>query len=210
MTEKISLRDRKKARTKLNLLQAGLNLIGEGTFRNVFVEDICQQAEVSKVTFFKFFPQKEDMLIYFMSVWQAECYVELEETPKRGWAAVRHIFAKVADQAKSQPGIMLSLISFLSEQKMHPWIPVLSDSELQLLFPNREDFSAIAASTLDTLFRRCVKEAREDGELSERLTEEEAVALLFTTFYGSYLSAHLCQSSEYMAFYDMHLKPLMR
>lgn len=210
MNENISLRDRKKARTKLNLLQAGLALIGEGTFRSVVVEDICRQVEVSKVTFFKFFPQKEDMLIYFMSVWQAECYVELEETPKRGWAAVRHIFSKVADQANSQPGIMLSLISFLAEQKMHPWIPVLSDAELQLLFPNRKDYSAIASSTLGALFRRCVKEAKEDGELTERLTEEEAVAVLFTTFYGSYLSAHLFQSSAYMAFYDMHVKPLMR
>jgi len=210
MTTKISLREKKKARTKLTLLQAGLELIGEGTFRNVLVEDICQRAEVSKVTFFKFFPQKEDMLVYFMSIWQAERFVELEDSPIRGWAAVRHIYSKVAEQSQEQPGIMLSLISFLAEQRMHPWIPELSPAELHLLFPDKEDIEEIMKNSLPGLFRRAMKEAKEDGQLAECLSEDEAVVLLFTTFYGSYLSAHLCQSTDYMAFYDMHIKPLQR
>lgn len=210
MAQTITLRDKKKARTKLTLLQAGLELIGEGTFRTVLVEDICQRAEVSKVTFFKFFPQKEDMLVYFMSVWQAERFVELADSPKRGWAAVRHIFSKVAEQSQKQPGIMLSLISFLAEQSMHPWIPELSHAELQLLFPGREDTEEIVQYSLHDLFSRAMKEAQEDGELAECLSIEEGVVLVFTTFYGSYLSAHLCQSHDYMAFYDMHIKPLKR
>lgn len=208
MAQTITLRDKKKARTKLTLLQAGLELIGEGTFRTVLVEDICQRAEVSKVTFFKFFPQKEDMLVYFMSIWQAERFVELADSPKRGWAAVRHIFSKVAEQSQKQPGIMLSLISFLAEQSMHPCIPVLSPAELHLLFPEREDTEEIVLYSLHDLFSRAMKEAQDDGELAECLSVEEGVVLVFTTFYGSYLSAHLCQSPDYMAFYDMHIKPL--
>ncbi|TGU78367.1 TetR family transcriptional regulator, partial [Mesorhizobium sp. M00.F.Ca.ET.186.01.1.1] len=138
MAETISLREKKKAKTKLALLEAALALINEGTFRSVLVDDICAQAEVSKVTFFKFFPQKEELLIYFMSIWQVRCYKELADNGKRGFAAVRHVFSMVAEYAEKQPGIMLSLISFLAEQKMHPCVPALSEAELSLLFPDVE------------------------------------------------------------------------
>lgn len=210
MTEIIPLREKKKAKTKLALLRAAVELMGAGSFRQVSVEEICQRAEVSKVTFFKFFPQKEELLVYFMSIWQAECYVELEESGKRGWEAVRHILLKLTEGAKKKPGLMLSLISFLSEQSMHPCVPVLSQAELRLLFPEKKELTGIAESTLGHLFRKCVQEAREDGQLVDGVTEDEAVMLLFTIFYGGYLSAHLWRSPDFMATYELHLKPLMR
>lgn len=210
MTESISLREKKKAKTKLALLEGCLELIGEGNFRNVLVDEICRRAEVSKVTFFKFFPQKEDLLIYFMSIWQAECYIELSASSRRGWDAVRYIFSKVTDDGKKYPGIMLSLISFLSEQKMHPCVPILSHAELSMLFPDQEARAAIANVDLGDIFHQCVIEAREDGQLSQHVNEEEAVILLFSMFYGAYLSAHLFRANDFMAFYEMHLKSLIR
>lgn len=210
MAESISLREKKKAKTKLALLEGCLELIGDGNFRNVLVDDICRRAEVSKVTFFKFFPQKEDLLIYFMSIWQAKCYIELSTSSRRGWDAVRYIFAKVTDDGKKYPGIMLSLISFLSEQKMHPCVPVLSEAELSLLFPDQEAKTAIAEVDLGDIFHQCVMEASADGQLSPHVNEEEAVILLFSMFYGAYLSAHLFHASDFMAIYEMHLKSLIR
>ncbi|ATF14752.1 TetR/AcrR family transcriptional regulator [Brevibacillus sp. HB1.2] len=210
MAEALSLREKKKAKTKFALLDAALELIGDGSFRNVLVDDICERAEVSKVTFFKFFPQKEELLIYYMSIWQAECFVELRSTGKRGWEAVRHIFAKVTCDSEKQPGIMLSLISFLAEQKMHPCVPLLSDAELYLRFPEEEEREAIRATDLHEMLQTCVQEAAEDGQLALHLSEEEAVILLFSIFYGAYLTAHLFHVSDYMAFYELHLKSLIR
>lgn len=210
MDGNISLREKKKAKTKLALLQACLDLIGQQSYRRVMVEEICQRAEVSKVTFFKFFPQKEDLLLYFMSIWQAECYIELMKSSKRGWESVRHIFGKVAHDAGKRPGIMLSLISFLSEQQMHPWVPKLSEAELHLLFPEEKRHREIAETSLDDLFRQCVREAGEDGQLAVHISEDEAVILLFSMFYGAYLSSHLFRSTDCMAFYEMHLKLLTR
>ncbi|MFP3389909.1 TetR/AcrR family transcriptional regulator [Brevibacillus sp. SIMBA_040] len=209
-SDMISLREKKKAKTKLALLEGCLELIGEGTFRRVLVEDICQHAEVSKVTFFKFFPQKEDLLTYFMSIWQAECFLELSSSSKRGLEAIRYIFAKVTEDGKKYPGIMLSLISFLSEQQMHPWVPTLSEAELYLLFPEEANRAAISEVSLYDIFKKSVAEAREDGHLSLRVSDEEAVILLFSMFYGAYLSAHLFRASDFMSFYEMHLKSLLK
>lgn len=210
MAEVLSLREKKKAKTKFAFLDAALELIGDGSFRNVLVDDICERAEVSKVTFFKFFPQKEELLIYYMSIWQAECFVELRSTGKRGWVAVRHIFAKVTRDSEKQPGVMLSLISFLAEQKMHPCVPLLSDAELYFRFPEEEEREAIRATDLHQMLQKCVQEAAEDGQLALHLSEREGVILLFSIFYGAYLTAHLFHVSDYMACYELHLKSLIR
>jgi AcrR family transcriptional regulator len=193
----------------LALYEASLELIGEKSFREVFLEDICRKAEVSKVTFFKFFRQKEDVLIYFMRVWLTERVIELEVQPKRGFTAVRHLLFHVAEGAKSKPGIMLSLISFLAEMKMHPCMPNLSEAEIYLLFPEHQELGAKDPNLFE-LFRRFVEEAEEDGELKKKVTIEVAVQILLTIFYGAFLTAHMYRSANIMGVYETHLKLLIK
>lgn len=200
----ISLRELKKARAKLTLYEASLELIGTRSFREVMVDDICRKAEISKVTFFKFYRQKEDLLVYYMRVWLTERLIELADDPLRGFAAVRHILRKVSEDAAERPGLMLSLIGFLAESRMHPCMPELTEAEVRLLFPGKEALGA-QDPNLFALFRQCEAEAREDGMLREGVDEETAVKALFTIFYGAFLSAHLYGEKDVMRVYDAHL-----
>ncbi|WP_028549935.1 TetR/AcrR family transcriptional regulator [Paenibacillus sp. UNC451MF] len=205
----IALRELKKARAKLALYEASLELIGERSFREVYLEDICRKAEVSKVTFFKFFRQKEDVLVYYMRVWLTDRMIELEKEPKRGLAALRHIFHDVAERAKKWPGLMLSLISFLCEMKMHPCMPELSEAEVYLLFPDHMELGRQDPNLFE-LYRQFMEEAHADGELREGITAATAVQMAFTIFYGAFLTAHLYRSEDVMKVYDEHLKLLIR
>lgn len=200
----IPLRELKKARAKLALYEAGMELIGQGSFKELLIDDLCRRAEISKVTFFKFFRQKEDLLVYFMRVWLTERLIELSHQPKQGFEAVRHILYHVAESAKTKPGLMLSLIGFLSESKMHPCMPVLSEAEVRLLFPGNEELGA-QNPDMYALFSRCMREAKEAGELRAGLPVEHAVQALFTIFYGSFLTSHLVGSKDLMKDYDIHL-----
>src|SRR5690606_3014920 len=148
---------------KIALYEASLELIGAASFRAVRLEDICAKAEVSKVTFFKLFPQKEDILVYFMHVWLLERLLEIEEGGLRGEAAVRYVLAAVADGATDARGLMLSLIGFLSESRMHPCMPSLSEAEVQLLFPGREERAKATRVDIFAFFRRAIEEAKADG-----------------------------------------------
>ena len=55
----MGLRDDKKRKARLSIERAALTLILERSFDEVTVEDICAVAEVSKKTFFNYFPTKD-------------------------------------------------------------------------------------------------------------------------------------------------------
>ena len=52
------LRYRKKLKARLSVERAALELVIERGYDGVTVEDICARAEISKKTFFNYFPSK--------------------------------------------------------------------------------------------------------------------------------------------------------
>jgi AcrR family transcriptional regulator len=60
----LGLRERKKARTRAAIQQHALRLFRDQGYARTTVDQIADAAEVSQSTFFRYFPTKEDVVLY--------------------------------------------------------------------------------------------------------------------------------------------------
>ena len=196
----MSLRKEKAARLKLAVLEQTLKLIGKKPFDDLYVDDICEKVKISKVTLFKYFPTKEDILVYFFRIWCLRRLVELREKPKEGLQGVFFLFEKLAEDMDSHPGIILSLLAYLSNPKrpIKPF-PVKAE-EKKFLYPSVADVQTIEIQSIDQMFEKFALEAIFKKEITRATSTRDVTNLLTTVFYGSVVTSHINQISPLKMF----------
>ncbi|MFZ6000149.1 MAG: TetR/AcrR family transcriptional regulator [Bacteroidota bacterium] len=206
----MSLRKEKAARLKLSVLDSTLKLIGKKSFDDLYVDEICERVKISKVTLFKYFPQKEDILLYYYRVWCLRRAVELKEKPKEGIQAIQYIFDKWSEDCESNPGITLSLIAYLSDLKRTPRPFPVKPEEKKLLFPATPDVQAIEIQSVDQMFEKFTLESIFKKEITKTTSTRDVTNLLTTLFHGSLVTAHINQITPLKMFFRKNLELLQK
>jgi len=198
----MSLRKEKAARLKLSILEHTLKLIGRRPFEDLFVEDICQRVKISKVTLFKYFPVKEDILAYYFRVWCLRRTVELKDKPKEGLQGIQYVFDKLSEDFDQNPGIILSLVAYLSSPKRPPKPFPLKAEEKKLIFPDMPDIQNVEIMSIEQLMEKFALEAVFRKEITRTSNTRDITHMLMALFFGAVTTLQLTQVSP--------TKPFMR
>jgi AcrR family transcriptional regulator len=187
------LRETKASKIRLSVLQTTLNLIGNSSFDKVHVNQICEVVGISKVTFFKYFPQKEDILLYYIRVWSFHRCVELSIEHKKGIEGIRFLFDKVSQSYERNSGIFLGLVSYLNRLDMPVRPFPLKGIERQMLYPEVENISEIDTLSLDQLFENFLLEAIFNKEITRNSDTKQLLQLMNSVLYGTIMTVHIQQ-----------------
>jgi AcrR family transcriptional regulator len=206
----MSLRKEKAARLKLAILEETHRLIGKKPFEDLYVDEICAKVKISKVTFFKYFPCKEDLLLYHFRLWCFARSIELQQMPKNGLMGVYYLTDKIVDDAEMYPGIMLSLIGYLSDLKRAPKpFPVRTEEKMRL-YPDIPNIDSIEIHSLETMVESFVLDAIFKKEITRNTSTKEIMLLLTSVIYGSLLTGHIAQQSPLKIYFRKNLDQVIK
>lgn len=206
----MSLRKEKAARLKLSVLDQTLKLIGKKSFDDLFVDEICDKAKISKVTLFKYFPQKEDILLYFFRIWCLRRAVELHEKPREGIQGVLFIFDRLSEDCDDHPGIILSLFAYLADLRRAPKPFPVKVEEKKLLFPEMPDIHTIEIQSVDQMFEKFTLEAIFKKEITKTASTRDVTNILTAIFYGSVVTAHINQQTTLKYYFRRNVELLLK
>lgn len=206
----MSLRKEKAARLKLSVLDQTVKLIGKKSFDDVYVDEICAKTKISKVTLFKYFPQKEDILLYFFRVWCLNRAVDLKDKPKEGVQGITYLFDKLSEECETHPGMILRLFAYLADMKRIPKPFPVKVEEKKLLFPEIVDIHKIEIQSVDQMFEKFALEAIFRKEITKTTNTRDVTQILTTLFYGSVITAHINQLSQLKYFFRRNLELLLK
>lgn len=206
----MSLRKEKAARLKLSVLDSTIKLIGKKSFDDLYVDEICDRVKVSKVTLFKYFPKKEDILLYYFRIWCLRRAVELRDKPKEGIQGIHYIFDKLSESVESHPGIILSYFAYLADLRRPPKPFPVKPEEKKVLFPNITDIQTVEIQSVDQMFEKFTLEAIFKKEVTKVSSTKDMANLFLTLLNGSVVTAHINQLSPLKFFFRKNIELVLK
>ncbi len=184
--EKLSLRERKYARTKLSLLDAAVKRLSDRPFDSISVRELCDEAMVSEATFFNYFPRKSDLLVYFVQLWSIDVAWHARQTSKGegGLAAIEAIYDRTAERASTRPRVMNEIIAFIAKEQDEAIFKPISLAERLMAYPDLDLVDDLPADGFETLVGRNLEIALEKGELPAGTDLAQTRVLLESVFFG--------------------------
>jgi AcrR family transcriptional regulator len=163
-----SLRERKKNATRRALLAAANRRFHAAGYEATTIEEVCQDVEIGRRTFFRYFadkeslafPQREERLARFVELLSAE---PLSESPVGSLRRIAHLFAKEYQQHR---------VSLLAQQRLIQTAPALLARENEI---DRDWEQAMA----QLFFERAV--GVDDPELHSRVLAGAAIGVIRAT-----------------------------
>jgi len=178
-------RDRKLARTRLDLLDALRTRLTERPFEEISVRELAEAADISEATFFNHFPTKADLAYYFVQLWTLDVGWHAHRAAPRGArAAIEAILDATAAQVAEHPRVMAEVIALQARMPDKVALRPVSRAERELAFPDRDGILALEDRGLDGLIPSLLERAVATGELPPTLDRQAAFLAITNVFFG--------------------------
>jgi AcrR family transcriptional regulator len=183
--QELPLRERKRARTRIALVDALLERLVERPLDAIQVAELVGAADISAATFFNYFPTKADLLTHFIQLWSLQVSAlarDVEARHESALAAIEALFASTAEQTVDQPQVMLEIIVHLARTGIQP--QPIERAERLMYLPDVEDVESLSDAGLTIILPDLLGKAVERGELPAHTDIEGLMRAVWSVFFG--------------------------
>ncbi|GAK55859.1 hypothetical protein U27_02820 [Candidatus Vecturithrix granuli] len=194
----LSLRERKHAQTKIALAEAVMERLKAKRLEDISVKEVCETIPVSEVTFYNYFPQKTDVLVYILQLWRLEMewhLLEWEEE-KSNLEMIEAYFDLAAQSFEEYPGVLSETIAYFTQKRGCIHFDDLSIAEKILAFPKLPGIEEIQLPSNPKdkkFFEKYARRAVAAEELPSNTDVELVTHSVEALFIGSIMAFHLEQ-----------------
>ena len=211
----ISLRQRKYAKTKIALAKAAKERMRHNRLDDISVRELCDTIPISEVTFYNYFPQKSDLLLYIMRLWQLETqwYLYTWEPEKSNLELIEAFFDFVGQGFEEHPLVMNEILAFFVQRRGDICFEELSVAEKLMAYPGLKDIEHIQlprSPKEEGILKVQVERAIAAGELPKDLSADSVSNMLGIILLGGLMTLHERNPTQIRATYRRMLKMLWK
>lgn len=183
----IPLRARKRARTRIALVEALLNRLAHHSLEEIQVSELAADAEISQATFFNYFPTKADLLTHFIQLWSlqvGDLARTVEAEHDSALAAIEALLVSTAEQTSAAPRVMLEIIVHQARNLPGTWPHPIEPAERMLFLPDAEHVEDLPDTGLGGIIPDLLTKAAKRGELPQSTNIEQLSLAVGSAFFG--------------------------
>ncbi|MBI1767625.1 MAG: TetR/AcrR family transcriptional regulator [Bacteroidetes bacterium] len=185
----------KAARLKLDALAHAEKLIGKKPFDDLSVVVLVEKLNITKVTFYKYFRRKQDILHYYFRVWCLRQTVELLKSPKEGLEGISFLSDKLSELYHIHPGIVRGWIYYSGSLSKKQASFVINKEEKKLLFPTIQGIEKMYAPSFEEMITEFISQAIHRKEIPKGQVQDLTNRVI-VVIYGSLMVAHVQPSAQ--------------
>lgn len=188
--EDFPLRQIKFVRTRNSVLKATTNLLKEKTFDEITVDEICLKSQISRGTFFNYFPQKSHIFYYYMRIFTIKIMQRIRHWDKdmRFREQMEHIYTWF-DEESQYPNFVNSYIHYLLEDGSSQNTMKLTEAEFVYFFTGIEDdFQYYNNITITGIIKDLCITAKSKGELPFNIDDEKLAKVFLAFLVGPFIT----------------------
>ncbi len=172
------------ARIKCESLKYVLEEAEHRNFADIQVVEICKHVGISKVTFFKYFTAKVDLLLYYKSFFTLNLILKLTKSKKEGISALNSIVHFFASEYTQRPSMVLGLIHYFTDSTGYKSPIAVKPAERLLYFPESANLN-YEVIPLDQLVEQHMLEVVFKKESTLSANAQQLSDVFLSTLYGA-------------------------
>lgn len=206
----LPLRQTKYFRTRLHLAQIFVDKLQGERFEEISIKDICKEAEISEATFFNYFPQKIDVIAYWLKGKLFKIFWTLNNLQNLTFAEwIEKAFELFAREIK-HPYVFYEVISIFGPRYKQLQLINVSLEEFKFMHPECKNIDAMPSFSLRKFFEEKIFLAKKDKTISDDIDEKVLAGFLMTILKGVPLSTPAEEFGQIEKIYQKHLNLLWK